>query len=420
MTSRIFQRTLPPAAAPIDLTDLLHGLAGMVLGQRYLQKLESEMKAYFGVKHILLVSSGKAAMTLILNALKSLSSRRQVLIPAYTCFSVPSAIVKAGLNLSLVDIDPTTLDFDYGLLEKSIDEKTLCVVPTHLFGMASDMDRVQALCRKKGVFIIEDATQAMGGEYKGKKLGTLGDVAFFSLGRGKNITCGSGGIIITNSELIAHALRIEYSKLKVEPPMRTMMNFFEVLGMSLWINPNLYGLPAALSFLGLGETRFFSNFPMRRLDGVRAGLLLRWKERLERSNRARRAAAGDLIDRLGPGSGFIQLSGREEIIYLRLPVMMESRKEKEELCALSKKSGLGISPMYPTSIQEIRELKGRLEDAEFPAAKRVAERLVTLPVHPFVKQKDCDAISKAIENLKSPVSAGKFCNADPSVRKANA
>ena len=76
-------------------------------------------------------------------------------------------------------------------------DETLCVLAIHLFGIPANLDRIKKLCRKKDIFIVEDAAQAMGGEYKGGMLGTIGDVGFYSLGRGKNITCGSGGIIVT-------------------------------------------------------------------------------------------------------------------------------------------------------------------------------------------------------------------------------
>ena len=108
------RRTIPPAAAPAALRDLIYGIAGLFLGRQYQELLEKTLKDYFGVKHVFLVSSGKAAFTLILNALKSLSPEKtQVLIPAYTCFSVPSAIVKAGLDVALCDLSSTSYDFDY-------------------------------------------------------------------------------------------------------------------------------------------------------------------------------------------------------------------------------------------------------------------------------------------------------------------
>ena len=135
------QRTIPPTATPIGLPDYLHGLQGLFLKTGNIDGLEEEIKEYFGVKHVFLISSGKAALFLILKALSSISpNKRKVLIPAYTCFSVPSAIIKAGLKISICDIDPLTLDLDSTLLREAIDGDTLCVVSSHLFGCSSNVD----------------------------------------------------------------------------------------------------------------------------------------------------------------------------------------------------------------------------------------------------------------------------------------
>ncbi len=393
------QRTIPPAATPLYFRDLLHGLAGVFLRKRNLKKLEREMREYFGVKHTFLVSSGKAALTLILIGLKSLSSRRRALIPAYTCFSVPSAIIKAGLDLSLCDVDPKTLDFEFHCLERSLDERTLCVIPTHLLGLPSDIDRVTALSKEKEVFVVEDAAQAMGGQYKNRMLGTLGDVAFFSLGRGKSITCGSGGVILTNSDEIAKSIRAEYSKLKREPALGVFRNWCEVFAMRLLIDPRVYWLPSKLPFLKLGETKFYDDFPVRRMDGVRLGLLSHWQERLEQSVRARHLMAKDFVDRLNPCGEVIPSLSVEQPVYLRLPIMMKNKKVKEKLCALSDEKGLGINPLYPTAIQAIKELQDRVETKEFPGSERVAERLVTLPVHHRVRNQDREKICAVFDSL---------------------
>src|SRR5712691_9904359 len=213
------RRTLPPAAAEVTAGALLRAAAGIVAGERYRHRVESELKYYFGVRYVFLTSSGQAALTLILGALKGLTGRRQVVIPAYTCFSVPAAVIRAGLDVRICDIDPTTFDFDYGCLETTITPQTLCVVPTHLFGLPSDVPRVARMCEKHGVFVVEDAAQAMGGRYHDRLLGTIGDVGFFSLGRGKTITCGSGGIIVTNSDRIAEAIARHYANLE-DPSIR--------------------------------------------------------------------------------------------------------------------------------------------------------------------------------------------------------
>lgn len=246
------QRTIPPAACPMSLVDLWHGMAGIFFGKRYQNSLEKEIKEYFGVRHVFFVSSGRAALYLILMALKSLSTKRNVVIPAYTCFSVASAIVKAGLKISLCDINVDTFDFDHDLLTKTINQDTLCVIPNHLFGIPSDMDRITPLCKDRGIFVIEDAAQGMGGKYNRKMLGTIGDVGFFSLGRGKNITCGSGGILVTNSNKIAHAVERQYALLPYANIMETIIEFLQVVFMSIFIRPSLYWFPSSLAFF---ETR---------------------------------------------------------------------------------------------------------------------------------------------------------------------
>ena len=108
------QRTLPPSAAPIEWQDLLEGLLGLVHSEAAVERLQDDFRQHFGVKHVWFVSSGKAALSLILSALHGLSGRNKVVLPGYTCFSVPSAVVRARLSVALCDVDPVSLDFDFG------------------------------------------------------------------------------------------------------------------------------------------------------------------------------------------------------------------------------------------------------------------------------------------------------------------
>ncbi len=385
------RRTIPPAAAWVHLNDFQGVAGGLLFGNGHIEKLGSEIREYFGVKHAFLVSSGKAALALILLALKSLSPKREVLIPAYTCFSVPSSIVKAGLRAALCDVDPTTLGFDDKLLEKAITEDTLCVVPSHLFGIPQDMDRINRLCRERGIYAVEDAAQAMGGTYKGKKLGTLGDVGFFSLGRGKNVTCGAGGIIVTNSDQIAGAIRRHYANLEEPGIGEVLKELFKFVLMTIFIHPALYGLPAGMPFLRLGRTVFYEDFPIRKLSGAQAALLKRWRERLEQSNRIRVRIAAYFRKRLG-----LQNDHGASVPYLRLPVLMRNRDERDRIFSVSQRRGLGISLMYPTAIDEIEEIKTVLNGRRFPSATKIAETLLTLPTHHLVSERDRAAVCELL------------------------
>ena len=377
--------------------DLLSGVLRHFSSTPSLLRLQMELRDYFGVKHVFLLSSGKAALTLILEVLKQLSPRNQVVIPAYTCFSVPSAIVRAGLQVRLCDIHPKTLDFCIDGLEAVLGTDTLCVVATHLLGTPSDVEKIRRLCKERGIFVVEDAAQAMGVRSNGRLMGTSGDVGFFSLGRGKNVTCGSGGVIVTNNDAIAEALARASNTLPKIGMMRALLNLASALAMSVFVRPWLYWLPAGLPFLRLGETTFDPGFPIERMDGLRAGLLRHWRRRLEVANEARRLAAREILRRLGTRASMLPRADDQDVIFLRLPLLLEDRLAKDRLCALSKKHGLGISPLYPSGIARIPELQGRIKGGCMKGADVLADRLVTLPVHMFVTAADRNGIARAIE-----------------------
>jgi dTDP-4-amino-4,6-dideoxygalactose transaminase len=400
-------RTLPPAAAPLAWSDLWHGATAILSPERSLSVLEAEIGREFGVRHVFLVSSGTAALTLALLSLRSLSPRTEVLIPAYTCFSVPAAVRKAGLRPVLCDIEPTTFDFDHALLEKALGADTLCVVAHHLFGVPSDVERIRTLCQARGIFVVEDAAQAMGVEWRGAKLGTLGDIGIFSLGRGKNITCGSGGVVVTNSDRIAEAVGRQRRRLDPSPLGEVLKDFVQLVIMAVFIRPRLYWIPAALPFLRLGQTIFPKDVRLKRLSGMKAGLLHDWRSRLARSNRIRSETAGYFTRRLALGAGGAPAAHP----YVRLPVFAANPEERKRILSRSQARGLGLSGAYPTPINEIPEISAAFDGARFPSARRVAEHLLTIPTHQWLSEKDKRAIAECVETtagaLRRSESAGR-------------
>jgi len=394
-------RTIPPAASPITLRDLVNGLKGVGSGAAR-ERLEREIRQYFGADFVLLVSSGKAAFFLILMGLKRLAGRRKVIIPAYTCFSVPSAVRRAGLEVVPCDVREDTLDFDFDRLGALLDDGTLCVVPTHLFGIPSDIDRVRELCRGKNIYVVEDAAQAMGAEHRGRKLGTAGDAAFFSLGRGKNITCGSGGIVLTSSPEIADALRDCISEVEDVPPFEYLLDILAAFSMALFLHPNLYWFPKCIPFLGLGETRYCPDFPVRKLTGFKAGLLRDWEGKLERFNRSRSVSADYYLDSLGPASELYYMRGYP---YNRFPVLLRGPESKARV--RSEGDRVGISPMYPTPVHRIPELAGTIDASRYDGAEAIAATLVTLPTHVLLKDGDRRRVVEMLRGgIKKVASAG--------------
>jgi len=380
-------RTLPPAAVPLNFTDIAAGVAGLFWGDKTVARFQEELRDHFRVRHCFAVSSGKAALVLILQALHELSPEKdEVLIPAYTCYSVPSAIVRAGLKIRLCDLAPNSLDFDFGRLEEQLDNpRLLCVIPTHLFGFPADVERVKSLIKQRGIFVVEDAAQAMGGEWQGKKMGTSGDVALFSLGRGKSFSTTEGGIILTDNELIGWAIKQRLSAISSYGTFDLLKLILYSVALSVLIHPLIYWLPKSFPFLKLGETHFDPSFPIRKLSSFQAGMAKVWKRKIEHLKEIRSINAGRIADQgiwpLGVPTGAIP-------DLIRYPVLIEDAEAKKRILIESEKLGLGISDGYPDSIDGIRELRFMFDINEFPAAKDVAKRIVSLPVHAFVREYD--------------------------------
>jgi dTDP-4-amino-4,6-dideoxygalactose transaminase len=390
-------RTIPPAAPAVRYRNLLTGLAGFLYGNRYLEEAKNDLMDFFGVRHVFLLNSGTAALFHILRSLKAIAPNRdEVVIPAYTCYTVPSAVASAGLRIIPCDISERTFGFDHDRLEEVVGERTLCVVPTHLFGIPENLERVIEICRRRKAFSIEDAAQAMGGIHNGRKLGTACDVGFFSLGRGKNITCGGGGIILTDSDSIAHEMEREYAFLALPNIFQNLLEYMKMLLMCVFITPRLYWVPASLPFLRLGESVFSTTFPVRRLSGVNAGMLKGWRDQLERGNRIREKN-GDYYRR--------HLGQEEEhlppVPYLRFPYIATNGSHRERLLQAGEDKGLGFSAMYPSPIHEIEEIRAQFANGKYPRAKKVSQRIVTLPTHGFLSGGDLQEILTSIEESRT-------------------
>ena len=390
----MIRRTLPPTAAPIYCRDIANGFAGILRGNREVDRFEGEIREYFGVRHCFTLSSGRAALTVILCALRALRPERDVVvIPAYTCYSVAASVVRAGLSLRLCDVDARTLDFNYAELQNIISHDSneiLAIIPAHLFGLPADMDRLKEITAGRDIFLVEDAAQALGAGYRGKKLGTGGDVGFFSLGRGKPLTTIEGGIIITGRDDIAREIEAQVRGMK-ESSMTPLI--VKALLFALFIHPILYWFPKSLPFLKIGETIYDEEFELRRLSPFQAGLAKGWQDRIEQLKRARRERALKFLA-IGRSGAFHSYVSDEDTLpdLLRFPLLSlkaglgASRKGRDMM------DRLGIVPYYPTSIQQIGDLKDRFKGEEYPEADRVAECLITLPIHPFVSESDLNKI----------------------------
>lgn len=175
-----------------------YGFDGPRKGTWKAKELEQELCSFLSCNHAQLVSSGTAALTTAFTAL-GIGYGDEVIMPAFTFVASFEAVISVGAVPVMVDIDDT-LTLDPAAVKAAITPKTKCVMPVHMCGSMADMDALQAICKEHNLLLLEDACQAFGGSYKGKKLGTIGDAGTFSFDFVKTITCAEGGAIVTNNK----------------------------------------------------------------------------------------------------------------------------------------------------------------------------------------------------------------------------
>ncbi|HPG37848.1 MAG TPA: DegT/DnrJ/EryC1/StrS family aminotransferase [bacterium] len=169
-------------------------------------EFEKKFAAYMQAKHGICLNSGTTALRIALTA-ADVDTGAEVLVPAYTFIATATAVVEMGGIPIFVDIDPNTYNIDVKQAEAAITKKTKAIMPVHFAGRPANMDAILALAKKHNLKVIEDAAQAWGAEWNGKRVGAIGDAGCFSFQSSKNINCGEGGIILTNDDLVAKMCR---------------------------------------------------------------------------------------------------------------------------------------------------------------------------------------------------------------------
>jgi dTDP-4-amino-4,6-dideoxygalactose transaminase len=171
-------------------------------------QLEAEIARYSGAKHGIGVTSGSDALLVGLMAL-GIEAGDEVITTPYTFFATVGAITRLGARPVFVDIDPVTFNIDAHAIEAAVTPRTKCIIPVHLFGQCADMDPILAVAKKHNLAVIEDAAQAIGSEYKGRRAGSMGTMGCFSFFPSKNLGCfGDGGAITTNDSALAEKLML--------------------------------------------------------------------------------------------------------------------------------------------------------------------------------------------------------------------
>ena len=185
---------------------------------KFVRLFEEKFADFIGVRHGIAVCNGTAALELAVASLE-LEPGDEIIVPSFTIVSCVLAIIRNGLTPVLVDSEPETWNMDVGQIQDKITSRTRAIMPVHIYGHPVDMEPLLEIAHKHNLYVIEDAAEAHGAEYRNKKCGSMGSLSIFSFYANKVITTGEGGMVLTNDDVLAERLK-KLRNLGFEPDQR--------------------------------------------------------------------------------------------------------------------------------------------------------------------------------------------------------
>ena len=322
---------------------------------------ESEFARYVGAGQGIAVNTGTSALHLALLA-AGVGPGDEVITVPFTFVATAAAICYTGATPVFVDIDPATLTLDVAQLEGAITPRTKAVLPVHLYGHPADMDPIVEIARKHGLVVIEDACQAHGAEYKGRRVGSIGDLAAFSFYPGKNLgACGEGGIVTTSNGKYADTIRMLRDWGQARKYYHTLRGF---------------------------------NYRMEGLQGAILRVKLR---RLEQWTEARRRHAAEYNRFLdGADVAAPREAGGARHVYHIYAVRTQDRCELQRRLQ-SQGIQTGIHYPIPVHLQEAYRDLGYTAGM-FPQSERAANEVLSLPMYPELSSIQIEVVSAAVHH----------------------
>jgi perosamine synthetase len=409
----VTRRFVAPAGAPIGGRDLAAWM--LALGRRtdYVAELERTVCARVGATACTTFSTGRAGLAVLLRALRRLHPDRgdEVIVPAYTCYTVAASVVVAGLRPRLVDIDPATLDLDPEALEASDTSRVLAVVATNLYGLPGALPRHAAFAARRGIALVDDAAQAFGAEVGGRPSGTWGDAGLYSLDKGKTVSAMEGGVVVTSRDDLASALRDEHAALSAPRTATVAKDAAKLVAYAALLAPSRYWIPNAIPQLKLGTTVYSLDIPLDRYPRVLAAMACVMLPRLDEFNARRRANAARLAAALADVHGVrvpVVTPGAVPV-FVRFPLLARDASARAVLIEALLARGIGASGSYPAALCDVPEVRevAAMPPAGCPGARHVAECIVTLPTHPLVEPRDVDLAASTVRDVSALAGAGR-------------
>lgn len=330
-----------------------------ILGQD-VTKFEEEFASYCGIRYAVGVSSGLAALELILLAF-GIGPGDEVIVPAHTFTATAAAVTFSGAKPIFVDVNPDTWTIDPEKIEQAITPHTKAIIPVHLYGLPADMDEILAIAKKHDLIVVEDACQGHGSKYKGKLAGNLGHAAAFSFYPTKNLgACGDAGMITTNDERIAESARA------MRNCGQRVKNVHEMLPFN------------------------------HRMDNIQAAILRVKLPYLNQWLDARRRLAG-LYNQLLAGMPLVtplEPAGYYHIYHL----YVVRAQDRDGLQNQLKERGIGTAVHYPIPVHlQPFFLQNGQPQGSYPIAEKLCGEILSLPMYPEMTDEQVEIVASEMK-----------------------
>lgn len=337
---------------------------------RFVTEFEEKFSKFIGKRNAIAVANGSVSLEVAVAAL-NLQKGDEVILPSFTIISCIAPIIRSGATPVLVDADPVTWNMDVNQVEAKITSKTKAIMVVHIYGLPVDMDSILYLAEKYQLKIIEDAAEAIGQEYNGKKCGSFGDISSFSFYPNKHITTGEGGMLLTDDDVLAKKMK-ELRNLCFIPPRRFIHH-------ELGWNFRMSNLQAAL---GVAQLERINEFILKKRDTGKAYNCL-----FENSVGFQKPS---------------QKTAYAENIYWVYGVVLNDEVPFDAFVAMEKLKNVGIGTrpfFYPLNKQPILNKLGYFADERYPIAEKLGERGFYLPSGLGINEEQIYSSAKALISI---------------------
>ncbi|MCM8819317.1 MAG: DegT/DnrJ/EryC1/StrS family aminotransferase [Candidatus Omnitrophica bacterium] len=356
--------------------------------------LKDAFKNIIGFNYLYFFNSATTSLFLTLEVLKEFSDKKEVIVPAYSASSIIYAIKKAKLIPKLCDISAEDFNFKVDDFLNLVSSKTLCAILVYLFGITSE----KILDLKNfslNIYFIEDCAQAFGSKIGDRFVGANFDFGIFSFNKGKNTPTYNGGAVGFNSKDFALILDKKIAKTNLKT-QNVFICLLEIIFLYFFVNPYIYGLLYPV-ISKLKEKTYSKDFSIGGLNKIKLKLIFYFLKNLENLSRKRYLNGKYILDNLKDYQNIIlpKVSNNTKPAFNRFPIIFKDLKTLDKVRKALESDGFETSRMYEKPLHWIFDLGYKKDD--FKCANFLAQHILTIPIHPLIKEKD---LAKMVEVIK--------------------